>query len=129
MTKPFDYVTSVTFNKKNMMRDTENDELAEKDYNPWLSNMALSNHADTVLYANEMNRLSFLPKRAQYEYFLAAIRKRKRFGYPKSNMADDVELVARVYEVNHTRAKEYLSLLSKQQLNLLRERYSTDENA
>ena len=28
--KPFDYVNSINFTKKNLMRDTANDELAEK---------------------------------------------------------------------------------------------------
>ena len=30
MMKPFDYVSAVTYSKKDMMRDTDNDELAEK---------------------------------------------------------------------------------------------------
>ena len=96
-----------------MMRDTENDELAEKFYKPWITNVALSNHADTVLFANEMNRYSFLPNRAQYEYLFNAIRKRKRFGYPKSKIGSDIELVARAYNINYTRAKEYLKLYPK----------------
>ena len=30
MTNPFDYINSITTNKKNMMQDSENDALAEK---------------------------------------------------------------------------------------------------
>jgi hypothetical protein len=52
---PFDYVNSITISKKNMMRDTENDTLAEKDYNPWIVNKALSYFKDTALIANEIN--------------------------------------------------------------------------
>ena len=48
MTNPFDYVNSVSSSKKDMMRDTENDELAEKDYNPFIVNRALSYHQDCV---------------------------------------------------------------------------------
>ena len=36
--KPFDYVNSINFTKKNLMKNTANDELAEKDYVPFLTN-------------------------------------------------------------------------------------------
>ena len=65
--KPFDYVNSVTDNKKNMMVGTENDELAEKSYNPFLSNKSLSYYMDTILYANEINQYSMLDNKLQYE--------------------------------------------------------------
>ena len=49
---PFDYVNSINSSKKeNLMID----EVAEKAYNPWLINKALSYFKDTVLYANEIN--------------------------------------------------------------------------
>jgi hypothetical protein len=35
MTSPFDYVNSITTTKSNMMRDSENDVLSEKSYEPW----------------------------------------------------------------------------------------------
>ena len=54
MASPFDYVTSITQTKKNMMRDSENDALAEKGYEPWLVNNALSYHVDTILHVNIM---------------------------------------------------------------------------
>ena len=64
--KPFDYVNSINFTKKNLMKNTANDELAEKDYVPFLTNKSLSYFTDTLLYANEMNRYHFLDKRLQY---------------------------------------------------------------
>ncbi len=77
--KPFDYVNSINFTKKNLMKNTANDELAEKDYVPFLTNKSLSYFTDTLLYANEMNRYHFLDKRLQYEFYLNSIRKKKRF--------------------------------------------------
>ena len=77
--KPFDYVNSVTDNKKNMMVGTENDELAEKSYNPFLTNKSLSYYMDTILYANEINQYSMLDNKLQYEYYLHGIPKKKRF--------------------------------------------------
>ena len=79
MSKPFDYVTSINSTKKNMMRDSENDELSEKGYEPWLTNTALSYFPDTILYANEMNTYHQLEKRPQYEYLINTIRPKKRW--------------------------------------------------
>ena len=50
------------------MKNTANDELAEKDYVPILTNKSLSYFTDNLLYANEMNRYHFLDKRLQYEF-------------------------------------------------------------
>ena len=91
--KPFDYVNSINFTKKNLMKNTANDELAEKDYVPFLTNKSLSYFTDTLLYANEMNRYHFLDKRLQYEFYLNSIRKKKRFAkWAKAEDNNDVML-------------------------------------
>ena len=69
--KPFDFINSINFTKKNMMRGTENDDLAEKSYVPYITNRTLSYFTDTLLYANEMNRFaSTLDSKLQYEFLL-----------------------------------------------------------
>ena len=45
--KPFDYVNSINFTKKNLMKNTANDELAEKDYVPFIVNQGLSQEKTT----------------------------------------------------------------------------------
>ena len=54
--KPFDFINSINFTKKNLMRNTDNDELAEKGYVPFITNKTLSYFTDTLLYSNEMNK-------------------------------------------------------------------------
>jgi len=121
MTSPFDYVNSVTHNKKNMMRDTENDELAEKDYNPWIVNKALSYFPDTVLIANEVNMYHSLEKRAQYEYLINMIRPNKRWAkWVKDVNDEDLDSVCAYYNVNRIIGREYLSLLSKEQIQIIK---------
>lgn len=121
MTSPFDYVNSVTHNKKNMMRDTENDELAEKDYNPWIVNKALSYFPDTVLIANEVNMYHGLGKRAQYEYLINMIRPNKRWAkWVKDVNDEDLDSVCAYYNVNRIIGREYLSLLSKEQIQIIK---------
>jgi hypothetical protein len=117
----WDYVNSITTNKKNLMRDSENDALAEKDYNPWIINLALSMHSDTILHANQINLNYHLDNRPQYEYLLNSVRKKFRKGWVKEAKIDNLELICEVYKCNKTKAKEYLTLLSKDQIKSLKE--------
>lgn len=113
---PFDYVNSINASKTNMMRNTENDELAEKGYSSFLVNRALSYHTDTLLYANEMNRLHDLPNKMQYEYLLYSVRQGKRFSkWAKKDMAT-VEMVAKYYQCNYKRAQEYMDILPSEEV-------------
>ncbi len=122
MSTPFDYVTSILSTKVNMMRGTENDKLAESGYNPWLTNLALSQHDDTLLIANLINQNHHLPKRAQYELLINIVRPKKRpFKKWAKNAADEnLDLVCTVYECNRNVGKDYLTLLSPEQLELLK---------
>ena len=121
MTNPFDYVNSITLGKNNMMRDTENDTLAEKEYKPWVVNKALSYFVDTILVANDMNIHHSLDKRPQYEYFINVIRRNKRWAkWVKDVESDDLDLVVKAYNCNPTVGREYLKLLTKDQLDHIR---------
>lgn len=123
--KPFDFVNSVNFTKKNMMRGTENDDLAEKSYVPYLTNKALSYHTDTLLYANEMNQLHFLDNKLQYEFFLNTLRKKKRFAkWAKADNNDDIEMISQYFKYSPSKAKIALTVLTSQQLEEIRERFT-----
>ena len=119
--KVFDYVNSVTQNKKNLMRGSENDELSEKGYDAYLTNKALSYHEDTVFHANIMNINHHLDKRPQYEFLINSIRPRKRFAkWVKGVSNEDLDFVCSYYECSKTKGQEYLSLLSLDQLKIMK---------
>ena len=119
--KPFDFVNSINFTKKNLMRDTANDELAEKGYAPFLTNKSLSYFTDTLLYANEMNRYHFLDKKLQYEFYLNSIRKKKRFAkWAKAEDNNDVMMVQEYYKFSPQKAKAALRVLSPKQLDIIK---------
>ena len=119
--KPFDYINSINFTKKNLMRGSENDELAEKGYAPYLTNKSLSYFTDTLLYANEMNKLHFLDNKLQYEFFLNSIRKKKRFAkWAKADKNDDLVMISEYYQISLSKAKEAIRLLSHEQLSTIR---------
>lgn len=123
MANPFDYVNSIMQTKQHMMRNTENDKLAEDGYNPWLTNMALSYHEDTILIANLVNANHHLPKRAQYDLLINTVRPKKRQfrKWAKTVTDEDLNVVCEAYACNRRVGQEYLSLLSKEQLESLKE--------
>ena len=123
MSNPFDYVSSITYNKKDMMTGTENDELAESGYNPYLTNKSLSYFPDTLLYANEMNVLNHVDNKLQYSYLLNSIRPKKRFSkWVKKQEDIDIEAIKEYYKYSTAKAEAALSLLSPQQINEIKRR-------
>jgi hypothetical protein len=115
---PFDFVNSINLTKNDLMTGTENDELAEKGYAPYLVNKALSYFPDTLLYANEVNRLAHVDNKLQYQYLLNSIRAQKRYSkWAKKEDSDDLEVVKEYYGYSNEKAYQALSILSKDQLN------------
>jgi hypothetical protein len=122
---PFDYVNSISSNKKNMMRETENDELAEKGYTPFLCNKALSYHTDTILYANEMNMNTILDHKLQYEYLLHSIRKGRRFSKWTKKLDDkEARAVSRYFNIGLKQASEYLTILDRKTIEQIVQKVS-----
>lgn len=121
--KPFDFINSINFTKKNIMTNTENDELAESTYVPYITNRTLSYFTDTLLYANEMNRYSTLDNKLQYEFLLNSIRPKKRFAkWSKPEQNDDLDIVSEFYNYSLPKARQALSLLNENQLRVIREK-------
>jgi hypothetical protein len=124
--KPFDYVNSISKTKNNMMQDTENDALAEKAYVPYIVNKALSYFPDTILHANLMNQNYHLNNRAQYTFLLNSIRPKKRFAkWVQDASNEDLNTVCAYYDCNTTRGQEYLSLLSSEQIEMIKKELET----
>jgi hypothetical protein len=114
MSNPFDYLNSINVTKENMMRGTDNDELAEKGYNPFMVNRGLSYFQDTIMIANEMNRFHFLDKKPQYEFLFNTVRPRKRFSkWAKAIESDDLDAIKEYYGYSNSKALQALSVLSK----------------
>ena len=117
---PFVYAESVSYTKKNLMRGTANDELAEKLYNAYLTNRSLSYHQDSILYANEMNTRSNAENKWQYEYLLNSLRKRKRYAKWTKEVPDaTVEMVMEYYGYDRSKAEQALRVLTDEQLAMI----------
>lgn len=110
---PFDYVNSINSTKKDLMVNTENDKLAEKGYEPYMTNRALSYHQDTVGLANEMNIRYDLDKKMQYHFLLNSVRQKKRYAkWHKKDHDGDVALLKEYYGYNDSKAQQALTILT-----------------
>jgi len=120
---PFDFVKEILQGKKQLIVD----DLTEKEYNPFIINRSLSYHKDCVLFANEMNRRHFVEKKLQNDFLLNTIRSQKRpfAKWVKAEKSDDLECIKQIYGFSDSKAREALRLLSKDQIQQLKEQTDT----
>ena len=123
MTELKDWLNSINFNKNNLI---EEDTSVIKDYPPYIINRCLSGHLDCIMYANEMNKYSFLDKDMQYSFYLNTLRKKKRFSpWLRKDKVTDLQCVKEYYGYSNEKASQALKILSKQQLDYIRQRLET----
>ena len=113
------WLNSINFTKSNLLDD---DPTVIKSYPPYIINRCLSGSVDSILFSNEMNMNAHLDKDMQYSFFLYTLRKRKRYSpWLKKEQVDDLDLVKKHYGYSNEKAKVALSLLTKPQIESLRQ--------
>ena len=116
-----DWLNSINMNKKNLL---EEDPSAK--FPAYIVNRCMSGHLDTVLFANEMNLNSHLDPKLQYSFYLNSVRKRKRFSpWLRKEEIRDLDYVKRYYGYNNEKAKQALSILTKEQLLFIKSKFET----
>lgn len=120
---PFDFVNSISYDKTDLFEMVPE---AEKQYNPFMVNRAMSYSQDMVLYANEMNRFPNVPKEAQFKFLQGVVRKRKRYDkWIKADAEDEgVALLKEYFGYSTLKARIDLPLLMPDQLDFIREKLS-----
>jgi hypothetical protein len=114
-----DYLNSINQTKENLI-DSE-DAGWEKNYPPYVINKCMSQHIDTVMYANEMNQWGQLPTKLQYDFFINTVRPRKRFSpWAKKEKMNDLEIVKQYYGYSNEKARQALSILTPDQLSFIK---------
>ena len=73
--------------------------------------------------ANEMNRYHHIDKRLQFDFLINIVRKKKRFSkWLKPEENAEIEVIKEYYSCSNDKARVALSLLSEQQLNIIRKK-------
>ena len=123
MTELKDWLNSINFNKNNLI---EEDPSVIKDYSPYIINRCLSGNLDCILFVNEMNKYSFLDKDMQYSFYLNTLRKKKRFSpWLRKEKVTDLEIIKQYYGYSNEKASQALKILSRQQLEFIKQRLET----
>ena len=123
MTELKDWLNSINFNKNNLIGE---DSSVIKDYPPYIINRCLSGNLDCIMFANEMNKYSFLDKDMQYSFYLNTLRKKKRFSpWLRKDKVTDLQCVKEYYGYSNEKASQALKILSPQQLDYIKQRLDT----
>ena len=111
-----DWLNSINYNKEDLSEDI-------KSYPPYIVNRCLSGHMDCIMFANEMNLNHQLDKDMQYQFYLNSLRKRKRFSpWLKKDKVQNLDIVKQYYGYSNEKASQALRILSKQQLEYIKQR-------
>jgi len=122
MTELKDWLNSINFTKENLIEDPS----AIKDYAPYVINRCLSGNLDSIMYANEMNKYSFLQKDMQYSFYLNSLRKKKRFSpWLRKDKVTDLEIIKQYYGYSNEKASNALKILTPEQINYIKQRLDT----
>ena len=114
---PFQYIASINNTKKDLMTD----DVAEKEYSPFMINRGLSYFSDTVMLANEMNRASHIDHRMQYDFLRLAIRPRKRFSkWMKKTVPARIETIKEYYGYSDAKAEAISDLISDDDIKAMK---------
>ena len=123
MTELKDWLNSINFNTQNLI---EEDPSTIKDYAPYIINRCLSGNIDSILFANEMNKYSFLDKDMQYSFYLNTLRKKKRFSpWLRKDKVTDLEIIKQYYGYSNEKASNALKILTPEQINFIKQRLET----
>ena len=115
-----DWLNSINHTKENLLTEDPN---IIKDYAPYVINRCLSGHIDCILFANEMNKYHNLDKDMQYSFYINTLRKRKRFSpWLKKDKVKDLECVKQYYGYSNEKASQALNILSKSQLDFIKQK-------
>lgn len=89
-------------------------------YIPYVVNKCYSRVLFSLFYANEMNKVSFLPKEMQYDFYFYGLEKGKYFGrkyeHPEHKYFKSVK---RYFEYNDKKTLEVLSILKEKELEYI----------
>lgn len=91
------------------------------EYNPYMVNKWLSMSIDTIMYSQEMNCNSHLPKHMQHDYYFYSLKPHKRFfKYIKHKKQDLIDIISEYQSCSEKKAKDMLKLFSESDIEYMK---------
>lgn len=117
VSNPFQVLDNICTKGDDLYDTTDNTELLDKAYVPFVINRTLSYHYDTVLIANHANLMSHVDKKYQYKFLKSIVRPKKRFAkWAKTENDEFINTLTEIYKCNRQTAEVYASLLTDDQI-------------
>ncbi len=116
-----EWLPSIT-EKKGYLFEKGKDEEIERAYPSFMINRALSQYEDTVLIANEVNRLSSnLDPKLQYDFLYHLVPKKRRFSkWAKPQKSNTINMIVEAYSISARKAEEVSDLFSEEDIENLK---------
>lgn len=116
----FDIIGELSYGKNDLVRESEDPEVAIKSFNGFMTNKAFSYHLSSIYDANIMNAAAHVDPLLQHDYYLFALRREKRFSkWFKPEDSTVLNTLAHHYNVNLKRAQEIMSVLNQEQVEAI----------
>ena len=98
-----------------------------KIYEPYKINRYYSFFRDTYTWANIANSMEELTPQQHYNYYMGAIKKRKRYygKWPKEEKVEELQLIMKCFNFSKEKSRWALRLLSEEQLKALKQTQET----
>lgn len=118
---PFDFIKSIAKGSRGV--DLMNDPDNEKVYLPFITNRTMSYFPDSILIANELNRLAHLPNICQFHLFRWTLRPQNRFTkFAKQVKVKDIEVIMAEYGYSREKALAVVDLFDAAQIKIMKKR-------
>ena len=115
------WLNSINFTKENLL-----DEDPTEKYPAFVVNKCLSGSLDSILFVNEMNKSHYLDPKMQYDFLLNSLRKKKRFApWLKKGKVEDIDAVKKYYGYSNEKAQQALRILTKDQIEYIKQKLNT----
>lgn len=123
----FDYLGALNNTKENLLHTTDPEVL--KGFDPFMVRRGLAQSKDTLVVAEQMNKLHAITPWMQWSYAFHTIPARKRYDkWSKKGATDpDVKLLSDYFYISMEKASEYLRFLPSEVLAEIRQKVERGE--
>jgi len=117
-----EYLKAINQSKEKLM-DTE-DEVWEKKYPAYIVNKCLAPvDKATCLFVNEINGLSHLDNKLQFDFLINSLRRMSRYApWQKAKKISDIEYVKEYYGYSNEKARSALTILNNEQIKYIKKK-------
>ena len=117
-----EYLKAINQSKEKLM-DTE-DEVWEKKYPAYIVNKCLAPvDKATCLFVNEINGLSHLDNKLQFDFLINSLRRMNRYSpWQKAKKISDIEYVKEYYGYSNEKARSALTILNNEQIKYIKKK-------